>query len=147
VTVPLPFPALLTVSVRAMVNVAFTVFAESIVTTHVPVPEQPPPDQAVKTDPESAVAVSVTVCCAGKLSVQSLGQLIPEGELATFPVPDPSRVTVRTKFVGLNVASTVRLTVIATVHCTPEEESHPLHPPNVEPTFAAAVNVTEVPSP
>jgi hypothetical protein len=94
VTVPLPFPALLTVSVRATVNVAFTVLAESIVITQVPVPEQLPPDQALNTEPESAVAFIVTVCPAGKLSVQSLGQLIPDGELATLPVPDPSRVTV-----------------------------------------------------
>ena len=40
-------------------NVAVTVWAEFIVTVHVPVPEQPP-DQPVKVDPEAGAAVSVT---------------------------------------------------------------------------------------
>jgi hypothetical protein len=44
-------------------NVKFpiTAFAASIVTVHDPVPEQTPPDQPIKVEVASGVAVSVTV--------------------------------------------------------------------------------------
>ncbi|MEK7702635.1 MAG: hypothetical protein AAB317_01555, partial [Nitrospirota bacterium] len=59
VTVPDPDPALVTVRVNACVaggegicvNVATTDLAASIVTSQVPPPEQPAPDQPEKTDP------------------------------------------------------------------------------------------------
>ena len=58
---PLPVPALLTVSVyNGIVNVAVTVVAAVSVTGHVPVPLHPPPLQPVNVDPAAAVAVSVT---------------------------------------------------------------------------------------
>ncbi len=60
VTVPLPAPARLTVSVYvAIVNVAVTERAWSIVTVQPPVPEQAPL-QPPKTEPTDGVAVSVT---------------------------------------------------------------------------------------
>ncbi len=63
VTVPLPAPELAIVrlySGRGRSNVATTVLSSSIVTEHVPVPEQAP-DHPAKVDPDSAVAVSVTI--------------------------------------------------------------------------------------
>jgi hypothetical protein len=62
VTVPAPVPALLTVSANgASAKVAVTVVAAVIVTTHEPVPLQPPPDQPLKIDPPAGVAVSVSI--------------------------------------------------------------------------------------
>ena len=66
VTVPLPAPALLTVSVNGWSeNVAVTVAAAVTVTAHVPVPVHPPPLQPVKVDPAAGVAVSVTAVPLG----------------------------------------------------------------------------------
>jgi len=47
------------------VNVAVTDWSELIVTVHVPVPEQPPPDQPVKLEPDPDAAVNVTIVPAG----------------------------------------------------------------------------------
>jgi hypothetical protein len=41
-------------------NVAVTVLSALIVVWHEPVPEQPPPDQPAKVDPDAALALSVT---------------------------------------------------------------------------------------
>ena len=61
VTVPLPAPALLTVSAKlGTPNVAVTVVAADIVTVHEPVPVQPPPLQPLNVEPVAGVAVSVT---------------------------------------------------------------------------------------
>ena len=60
---PLPVPALLTVSVNRctlVLKVAVTVVAALTVTVHGLVPEQPPPLQPANVDPPAAVAVSVT---------------------------------------------------------------------------------------
>ena len=62
VTVPLPFPLLLTFSVYVIsANVAVTDLAAFSVTLHVPVPEQPLPLQPVNVEPVLAEAVNVTV--------------------------------------------------------------------------------------
>jgi hypothetical protein len=61
VTVPLPVPFLLTVTVIGggiTVKVAVTVVL--VDTTQVPAPAQPPPFQPVKTEPASAMVVNVT---------------------------------------------------------------------------------------
>jgi hypothetical protein len=60
VTVPVPPPLLVSVSTLVVPNVATTVSAAFMVTVHVLVPEQPPPDQPVNTEPLPATAVSVT---------------------------------------------------------------------------------------
>ncbi|KJR40355.1 hypothetical protein MCHI_003780 [Candidatus Magnetoovum chiemensis] len=72
------------------VNVAVTLFPESIVTVHVPVPLQPPPLQPVNVDPEFAVAVNVTEVPKEYDSEQLLPQSIPDGELVTLPEPVPA---------------------------------------------------------
>ncbi len=66
-----------------------------IVTTHCPVPEHPPPDQPVKTEPWEGVAVSVTTVLPSKVVLQVDPQLIPEGEEVTVPEPDPVLFAVR----------------------------------------------------
>src|SRR2546428_7881907 len=68
VTVPLPVPALLTVSAKlGRLNVAVTVVAALKVTVQAPVPEQPPPLQPVKIEPAAGAAVSVTALPPAKL--------------------------------------------------------------------------------
>src|SRR5438093_1279723 len=63
--VPLPVPALLTVTVRVKVagrktpKLAKTVVEAERVTVQAPVPAQPPPRQPSKVEPGSAVAVRV----------------------------------------------------------------------------------------
>ena len=67
VPVPAPVPVLLTVkeNVGAGSNVAVTDWALFIVTTQAPVPEHPPPLQAMKAEPAAGVADSVTAVAAG----------------------------------------------------------------------------------
>ncbi len=63
VTVPLPVPALLTVSEKLWsAKVAVTVCAALSVTVQVPVPVQLPPLQPVKVEPAAGAAVKVTRC-------------------------------------------------------------------------------------
>jgi len=61
VTVPAPVPFFVTVRAKLWsVNVAVTVVAAVMVTTHGPVPEHPPPLQLVKLEPVAGAAVRVT---------------------------------------------------------------------------------------
>src|SRR5205809_6063380 len=95
VTVPLPVPAVLTVRVKVCsVKVAVTVVARESGTTHVPVPEHPPPLQPVKVEPAAGVAVSVTAVPLAKLAVQGAPQVIPTGALVTVTLPVPAWGTV-----------------------------------------------------
>ena len=77
------------------VKLAVTVRSLLMVTLHVPVPEQPPPDHPAKVEPVAAAAVSVTppLWENGKLHVEP--QLIPDGTDVTEPVPAPVFVMVR----------------------------------------------------
>ena len=64
VTVPVPVPFFETPKETGgptkMSNCALTVVAALTVTTHVPVPEQPPPLHPAKVEPAAGVAVNVT---------------------------------------------------------------------------------------
>ena len=88
-----------------LLKVAVTVFAALIVTVHLPVPVHAPL-HPLNTDPEAAEAVSVTTVPLAKFALQVVPQLIPEGVLATVPLPVPALVTVKRKFAALNVAVT-----------------------------------------
>jgi hypothetical protein len=72
----------------ARVNCAVTLFAELIVTTHDPVPVQPPL-QPEKSDPVAGVAANVTLLAEAKLALHVKPQLMPTGLLVTVPVPVP----------------------------------------------------------
>jgi hypothetical protein len=60
VTVPLPAPAFVTVSVTSGTNVAVTEVSAISGSAQLPVPLQPPPLHPVKVLPAAGVAVSVT---------------------------------------------------------------------------------------
>jgi hypothetical protein len=108
-TVPLPSPAFCVASAYvdgggadASENVAEMLTATLPLVTHGSVPAHPPPVHPVNTEPDAAVAVSVTRRPAGKLSAQSLPQLMPVGLLTTVPPPVPAFVSVM-----LNVPATL----------------------------------------
>jgi len=84
VTVPVPFPARVTVSGNSNLKVAVTDSDELRVTEHVPVPEQAPL-QPVKTEPAAAWAVKVTMVPSENPNTHLLGQLMPAGLLVTEP--------------------------------------------------------------
>ena len=68
---------------------AFTDIAQT------PVPVHPPPDQPVNTEPEVALAVSVTDVPELYKTEQVAPQSIPAGDDATVPVPVPVLLMVR----------------------------------------------------
>src|SRR5213596_1955879 len=146
VTVPLPLPALLTVSAKlGRLKVAVTVVAAETVTTQVPVPEHPPPLQPLKVEPMAGLAVSVTAVPLVKLAEQVAPQVIPAGKLVTVPLPVPAGVTVRVKVWSAKVAVTVVAALRVTVQVPVPEQPPPLQPLKVEPAAGAAVSVTAVP--
>ena len=125
-------------------NVAVTVAAAFIVTTHAPVPVHAP-DHPVNDDEASAVAVNVTAVPKLYGSEQSAPQVIPAGVDVTLPTPPPARTTVSVLICNVKVAETVVAAVIVTTQLPV-----PLHPPpdqpvKVEPTVEAAESVTTVP--
>src|SRR5262245_48038290 len=105
VTVRVPVPALVTVSVwltGLALKVAVTVRACVMATVHVPVPVQAPL-QPANVDPVAAEAVTVTFVPFGKLAfcvVQPGPQLIPVGLDVTVPVPVPGLVELRVGLLG-----------------------------------------------
>jgi hypothetical protein len=88
------------VFVDESVNVAVTAWATLIVTTHVPVPEQPPPLHPLKVEDPVAAAVRVTAVLYGKAYEQVEPQAIPVGLLVTVPLPVPALLTVKVWFPG-----------------------------------------------
>jgi hypothetical protein len=103
VTVPVPSPLLDTVRVKGpafVLKFAPTDFAASMVTLQAPVPVQAPL-QPANVEPESGVAVKFTTEPLSKLAEHVVPQEIPDGELATVPVPVPLFVTVSVKEVGV----------------------------------------------
>ena len=99
VTDPEPDPVFETVNVcvGTVLNVAVTDRAWLIVTWHCPVPEQPSPLQPANTEPSAAVAVKVTTVPLVYCAEHVAPQLMPAGELATVPEPEPAFVTVSWK--------------------------------------------------
>jgi hypothetical protein len=74
-------------------KVAVTLWSEFIVTLQAPVPEQPPPDQPLKVEPEAGAAVRATLTPLGYAPCeQAVGQPIPVP--VTLPVPLPVTDTV-----------------------------------------------------
>ena len=146
VTVPAPVPDLLTDNANdCRLNVAVTLCAAFIVTTQVPVPEQPPPLHPAKVEPADAAAVSVTTVAPGNDALHVAPQLIPAGALVTVPVPVPAFETVNDCGSRSNWALTVAAAFTVTTHVPVPEQPPPLQPMNEEPAVADAVSVTTVP--
>jgi hypothetical protein len=145
VTVPLPVPILVTVSVADCAKDAVTVAAAVIATVHEPLPLQPAPLHPAKIEPAAAVALRVTVVVVAKLAEQVPPQLIPAGVLVTVPLPDPILFTVRMADRRSNVAVTVLAAVMATVQVLVPEQPPPLQPENIDPVAGIAVRITAVP--
>jgi hypothetical protein len=96
VTVPLPLPALVTVSVKGdRAKVAVTEAAAFMVTMQVLVPEQPPPLQPVNVEPAAGAAVRVTTVPLVNDAAHVEPQEMPAGLLVTVPLPAPALDTVR----------------------------------------------------
>ena len=72
-------------------------------------------------------------------------QLMPAGDDVTVPLPAPAFVTVTAYWLRVNVAETVIAAVTLTVHVPVPLHPPPVHPANVEPVAAAALNVTVEP--
>src|SRR4051812_45506807 len=136
VTVPLPVPALETVSDGSpplVVNVAGTGVPAVSVTPQVPAPEQPPPLHPVNVEPAAAFAVSVTVVPFAKLEEQVAPQATPAGVLETEPVPVPALLTVSVRGMSVNVAVTDVAAVRVTTHVPVPVQPPPDQPANTEP--------------
>ena len=111
VTVPMPTPALVTVSGNVCsAKDAVTAWAALIVTVQAPVPVQAPL-QPVKVEPTAGAAVNVTAVPLLKEAEQVLPQEMPAGLLVTVPVPVPERETVNVDAVETPVPVTSRETV------------------------------------
>ena len=110
----------------------------------VPVPEQAPL-HPLNAEYKSAVAVNVTKAPLVYVALHVEPQLMPAGELVTLPVPVPVRLTLNVLLTEVNVAVTLRVAFMVTLHVFPENESHPLQLVNVELPSGLAVSVTGVP--
>jgi hypothetical protein len=148
VTVPVPAPDTVTASPTVVddANVAVTVVALVAVTVHVPVPEQPPPDQPAKTDPAAGVAVRTTALPDGNVAEHVAPHVMPAGALVTWPLPSPARTTVTATGAGANVAATVVALARVKGHAPVPEQPPPDHPVKTEPAAGVAVKVTLVPA-
>jgi hypothetical protein len=150
VTVPAPLPEIVMASGNVVVvadaNVAVIVVALVGVTVHGPVPEQPPPDQPLKTEPPAAVAVRTTELPDGNVAEHVVPHVIPAGALVTLPAPRPARTTVSATGAGANAAPTVVAVASVTVHGPLPEHPPPDQPLKIEPAAGAAVRVTLVPA-
>jgi len=117
-TEPVPVPSVATSSVlfgTLRVNWAVTEVAAVIDTTHVPVPEHPPPDQPVNVEPVEGVAVRVTEVPKVKVVEHVAPQVIPAGLELTEPEPVPVVATVRVwSGLSVNVAVTACAASIVT---------------------------------
>jgi hypothetical protein len=145
VTVPVPPPALLTVSadVGMGANDAVTVVSADRLNVqvglvvHVPALVHP-----VNVAPASGVAVSVTLPWV-RVAVHVAPQLMPAGEELTEPVPPPDFETVRLAVgAGLNAALTLVFALNVNVHTGLVVQLPALvQPANVEPAAGLAVSV------
>lgn len=143
-TVPLPTPALVTVStcVTGAENMAVTVVAPDTVTSQVPVPPHPPPLQPSKIELPEGVAVSVTLAPLAYVDEHVTPQLINASPLVTVPEPVPGFVTVNESAPApaVNVAVTVVVPLTVTLHALAVTTVQPVQAVNADPPALTAVN-------
>ena len=108
-TLPLPVPVRLTVSVkRCTLNAAVTDFAALMVIVQVMPEGVSHPLQPPKVDPLAALAVSVTLVPLSYVAVQVAPQLIDPSPEVTVPFPNPAVLTVSvTRWLGALTVSVV----------------------------------------
>src|SRR5215471_16599775 len=128
----------------AGVKVPVTDVAPITVTTHVPVPVQPPL-QPVKVDPAAGAAVRVTMVPEVNETEQVVPQLMLAGELVMVPLPVPPLLTVSAKGACVKVAVTEAAAFMVTTQVPLPVQPPPLQPAKVDPAAGAAVRVTMVP--
>lgn len=149
VTVPVPAPALLTVSdeVGTGLNAASTVVSALSVNVHVTAEPHPAPVHPANTEPAAAAAVSVTLPLV-IAAVQVEPQLMPAGLEVTVPPPVPDLVTVTFDVgAGSNAALTLVFAFNVNVHTgLVVHEPALVHPAKVEPVAGPAVNVMLLPA-
>jgi len=142
VTVPLPFPGLVTVRVNRWIEkVAVQVLLAVMVTT--PAVQSGAPLQPAKMEPLAGVAVSVTTVPLAYDSKQSVPQVIPGGLLVTVPLPLPALVIVRVRGTKVKVAVTDLSSSMLTVQLLVPVQA-PFQPAKVESLAGLAVRVTTV---
>jgi hypothetical protein len=150
VTVPVPGPARVTVSIAVRGGGTTTPLNEAVtealpfkLNVHDPVPLHAPL-QPAKIEFAAGVAVRVIDVPLLNAALQVVPQLMPAGLLETVPLPVPERVRANTGELA-NVAETLMFELSVTVQVL-----DPLHAPpqftNADPGFAVAVSVTAVPA-
>ena len=155
VTVPLPVVDVAFVTptdARVVLKFALTLFAASIVTTQVPVPEQPAPLQPVNCTFGFTVALKVTTVFCGICAEHVAPQAIPVTSLVTvlsLAAAVPVFVTVSGNVTPAKFAVTVRAMFMVTVQVPVPGQLNPaselLQPRNVLPADGVAVSVTLAP--
>jgi hypothetical protein len=147
VTVPLPVPAMVSVSANVGLRskVAVTVVSAPIAKVQGASPEQPPPLHPMKTDPTDDAAVNVTCVPLSRLAEQVDPQLIPPALLVTVPEPVPFLFTLSVNVgIGVNVAVTdLASSIVTTQPAAPVQA--PDHPEKSDPLTGTAIRVTLVP--
>jgi hypothetical protein len=123
------------------VNVAVTDLAVSMVTTQPPVPAHASL-QPAKLHPADGVGVRVTAVPSSYTAEHGDPQAVPCGLLVTVPLPF---VRTDSGCWATNVADTVVVWLIVTLHVPGPEHPPPLHPPNRELPLGVAVRSTPVP--
>jgi hypothetical protein len=142
-TAPVPLPARNTVNTGALwirLKVALTSWLALSVSVQVELVPLHGPVHPAKVELVAAVAVRVTGAPRSKFALQAWPQLMPEGLLATLPVPLPPRATVSTGEV-LKLAITDVFCINVTLH-TPVPLQAPDHPAKEEFAVGDAVSVT-----
>lgn len=129
-------------SIRVLTKFAVTVVLDNSVILQSPVPVHPPV-QPMNVKPALGIACNVTDVPATKLKEQPVPQLIPEGVLATAPLPVFE--TVRLAMFGVNVAVQLLFAVIVTDDAEVPKQS-PVHDLNLEFVAAVGVRVTVWPA-
>jgi len=86
------------IEIEVKLKFAVTFFCAFIVTVQEPAPEHAP-DQPAKVEPAAAVAVSVILELPLSGTTQLTVQIIPGGELVTWPEPVPALAKLRVALV------------------------------------------------
>ena len=141
-----PFDALLLIRLAAAKATLgmVTLRAALMLTEHVPVPVQSPL-QPPNSEPDPALAVSVTTTFCANDALQVLPHEMPAGAELTEPLPAPARVTPSDRVTTEKLAVTATVADIGTVQVgAVPEQPPPLQPVKLAPDCGVAVSVIGV---